>query len=167
MLPGGATADALDRKDYVDATISFVGDVATLGSIWAAWKAGRALKAGQAALRANQALVRFQAIDGAIAVARTGQAGYAVLQGENGKAAGYMGEALLRLFGIAYTRYVAKRAPTAFRMNALHFPNGASDDFANLPAESPNNPATSTCTSIPITRELSSPNSPVKANRPK
>jgi capsid protein len=104
MLPGGATADALDRKDYVDATISFVGDVATLGSIWAAWKAGRALKAGQAALRANQALVRFQAIDGAIAVARTGQAGYAVIQGEDGKAAGYMGEALLRLFGIAYTR---------------------------------------------------------------
>jgi hypothetical protein len=109
MVPGGATADAIDRKDYVDAVISFVGDVATVGSFRAALQAKRAVNAGLAATRANQALVRFQAIDGAVALARVGQSGYAVLQGENGKAAGYMGEALLRIFGIAYTRATARK----------------------------------------------------------
>jgi hypothetical protein len=104
MLPGGATADAISRKDYVDAVISFGGDVATLGAFRAAHNAKRALKAGLSATQAKQALVRFQAIDGAVAVARAGQSGYAILQGEDSKAAAYMGEAILRILGIAYAR---------------------------------------------------------------
>jgi hypothetical protein len=116
MTPGGATADAIDRKDYVDAVISLLGDVATVGAFRAARQAGRALKAGLSATQANQALVRFQAIDGVVALARVGQSGYAVLQGEDSKAAGYTGDALLRIFGIAYTRAVPrKRGPAALQ----------------------------------------------------
>src|SRR5207245_1491993 len=60
--------------------------------------------AAAALARANTALVRFRAVEGAIAVVRVGQAGYAILQGENGEAAGYLGEAALRIFGVAYAR---------------------------------------------------------------
>jgi hypothetical protein len=54
--------------------------------------------------------VRFQAVEGAIAVTRLGQAGYAVYESENGRAAGYVGEALLRIFGVAYARRTAPRS---------------------------------------------------------
>jgi hypothetical protein len=112
MVPAVGTAEALARGDTVDAAISFLGDV-TLGAGWLAKadaKAAKLAKGGQAAARlanANTGLLVFQATQGVIAVTRIGQAGYAVVNGEGGKAAAYFGEALLRILGVRYTVRVA------------------------------------------------------------
>jgi hypothetical protein len=113
MLPGGGSADAIDRGDYVDATISFVGDVALLGAtrLRGAAKGARALTGAAAAnemRKLQRATVALSAVEGTVAVARVGQAGYAVMHDEEGKAAGYLGEAVLRIFGV---RYAIKALP--------------------------------------------------------
>jgi RHS repeat-associated protein len=109
LIPGGSSAEAIDRGDYVDAVVSFIGDVALLGSFWEkgvskAAKAGKGAKTASDLAKSNRALLSFQAIEGTIAVARLGQAGYAIANDEEGKAAAYFGEALLRIFGVAYAR---------------------------------------------------------------
>jgi RHS repeat-associated protein len=120
LVPGGAAAEAIDQGNYVDAMVSFAGDVALLGSVRAKWVAQAAALQGGAAgasalAKANSALVRFQAVEGAIAVTRIGQGGYAIAQGDNGKAAGYFGEAVLRIFGVAYARRVTPATPRIVR----------------------------------------------------
>ncbi|MCG8586970.1 MAG: hypothetical protein MI757_19875, partial [Pirellulales bacterium] len=116
-FPGGATADAIDRGDYVDATISFVGDVVLLGAAQLKRAANAAKLAGgaDAARKLGQiqkTAVRFAAVEGVIAVTRVGQAGYAFMQDERGQAAAYLGEAILRIFGVKYTRTVGSANTT-------------------------------------------------------
>jgi YwqJ-like deaminase len=113
MAPLGASADGITRGDYVNAAVSFVGDVCFFGSILARASARAASDARVASAavrldRANRALVRFQAIEGVIALTRLGQGGYAIMQGENGRAVGYFGEALFRILGVAYARRVPR-----------------------------------------------------------
>jgi len=115
VLPVTGTADAIARGDYVDASISFVGDVAlglgVVGRVAKGAKAAAALKGAQAVnaiKQAQQMTVRLVAIERSIVVVRFGQSGYAVMQGEDGKAAAYLGEAVLRIFGIKYILKPAK-----------------------------------------------------------
>ena len=115
VLPVTGTADAIARGDYVDASISFVGDVTfglgVVGRVAKGAKAAAALKGAQAVnaiKQAQQMTVRLVAIEKSIVVVRFGQSGYAAMQGEDGKAAAYLGEAVLRIFGIKYILKPAK-----------------------------------------------------------
>jgi hypothetical protein len=114
MLPGVGAVDAAVNGQYVDATISAIGDLALLGglAVKVGGKAVGAAKTVVAAAKAVEGVVRFRAVQGTIAVVRLGQAGYAVMQGDNGKAAAYLGEAILRILGVAYTRVAPIRFPS-------------------------------------------------------
>jgi hypothetical protein len=103
MAPVGAGADYLWQGNYSEAAISLAGDAAMfLGAPWA-----KLAVRGKAAFTTAKALNNIQKIgkaavglEGGIAVVRTGQGMYAVHNGGEG-AAGYFGEAVLRLFGVA------------------------------------------------------------------
>ena len=69
-------------------------------------KGARALTGVEAAnemRKLQKTTVAFQAVEGTVAVARVGQAGYAIMNDDEGRAAGYLGEAVLRIFGVRYT----------------------------------------------------------------
>src|SRR5262249_44344333 len=123
MLPGGASADAIERGEYVEATISFIGDVALLGATRVRGAVGgtAALNGAAKVQRLSElrrATIGFAAVEGSIGVYRIGQAGYAVMEGENGKAATYLGEAILRIVGTQYTRTQLDDIASAKRLAA-------------------------------------------------
>ena len=115
IAPISSTSTAILDGRFVDAAISFVGDIAFAGAFRGLWIGKAAAQASNAAklAQANTAILRFQSIQSVIVVTHIGQAGYAVLQDENGKAAGYVGEAILRIFGIAYARRISLPATAA------------------------------------------------------
>ncbi len=118
LIPGGASADAIDRGDFVDATVSFAGDVALLGltrlkSAVAATRGLRGAELVQELNRLGKISVRLQQTELGIGALRLSQAGLATIQGEDGQAAGFLGEAVLRIFGVPFARTNVPLATTA------------------------------------------------------
>ncbi len=93
MLPFGAFWDNLTQGDIGEAVLSGVGDVAT----WVLPGAGYFAKAEKTRRRLKIARVGLEAGVGSV---RAAQGIFAVIDGDGDKAAGYLGEATLRLLGV-------------------------------------------------------------------
>jgi hypothetical protein len=93
-LPFGAFYDNLAQGEYAEAGLSLVGDAAMFltGPLAGAAKTARAAKT----LRLVGA-----GIEGGLAATRATQGIFALREGDKGKAAGYLGEAFLRLLGMS------------------------------------------------------------------
>src|SRR5579875_2034669 len=91
-LPGGAAVDAAIAGDYWEMGISLTGDAAMLFSFGLSKVATSARVAGKLRLAGA-------GIEGAVGLTRAGQGIFALSKVDNAKAAGYFGEATLRLLG--------------------------------------------------------------------
>ncbi len=95
VVPLGAGIDNAMQGNGWEATISFAGDAAMFLSLGGT----KLLGVGEAAVTAGR--VAGMTIDLGIAGTRGIQGILAIKNGENGKAAGYLGEAFLRLLGVS------------------------------------------------------------------
>ncbi len=96
MIPTGGGLDHAVNGDYGEAAISFVGDAALLIG-------GPLAKTAQGAgaVRTARGLqVTAISIEGSVAGGRVVQGGFALQDGRTGDAAGYFGDAFLRLIGV-------------------------------------------------------------------
>ena len=106
MIPGGGFSDYATQGEWGEASLSLAGDAALL--------VGGPLKAMAAARGAAKTAKGFQftgvVIEGTIGTVRLGQTGLALYDGNYRDAAGYMGEAFLRLYGV---KVAVKKPPVA------------------------------------------------------
>jgi RHS repeat-associated protein len=93
MIPFGAAADNLTQGNYWEASLSFAGDVAFFLSA-----GGSSVVKGARAARTIQ--LTAIGLEGGIAASRTAQGIFALNRGDSDAAAGYFGEAFLRLAGV-------------------------------------------------------------------
>lgn len=91
-IPGGAAVDAALAGDFWEMGISLTGDAALLFSFGLSKVATSARISGRLQLAGA-------AIEGTVGLTRAGQGIFALSEGDNVKAAGYFGEATLRLLG--------------------------------------------------------------------
>jgi hypothetical protein len=104
MLPFGAAWDAAAKGDWGDVGISLAGDAAFFltGPLAGAAKTAK----GARALRLIGA-----GIEGTVATTRATQGVFSLMEGDKNKAAGYFGEATLRLLGMSTNAIAGLKKP--------------------------------------------------------
>jgi len=97
LVPFGKAIDDAQKGDWFEASVSAAGDLATLFTLGG----GIAVKAGTTgATVARSFLIAGTVLEGGVAATRYGQAVAAYVNGDVPKAAGFFGEATLRLLGV-------------------------------------------------------------------